>query len=52
MSKYTENTGPNGQILPELKQAFPDITVIRRPGIIHTSKFRRWHYLALAVLKS
>src|SRR5574341_448991 len=27
--------GPNGQILPELKQVFPDVPVIRRPGVIN-----------------
>ncbi len=27
--------GPNGPILPELKQVFPDVTVIRRPGVIN-----------------
>ncbi len=27
--------GPNGQILPELKQTFPDVPVIRRPGVIN-----------------
>lgn len=27
--------GPNGVILPELKTLFPDIEVIRRPGVIN-----------------
>jgi len=27
--------GPNGQILPELKTLFPDVKIIRRPGVIN-----------------
>jgi nicotinamidase-related amidase len=27
--------GPNGPILPELKELFPDLKVIRRPGVIN-----------------
>lgn len=27
--------GPNGTILPELKTLFPDVEVIRRPGVIN-----------------
>jgi nicotinamidase-related amidase len=27
--------GPNGPILPELKELFPDIEVLRRPGVIN-----------------
>ena len=36
--------GPNGPILPELKEVFPDVTVIRRPGVINAwrwPKFRK-----------
>jgi hypothetical protein len=27
--------GPNGSILPELKELFPDAAIIRRPGVIN-----------------
>jgi len=33
--------GPNGTILPELKTLFPDVEVIRRPGVINA-----WCWLA------
>lgn len=38
--------GPNGQILPQLKQVFPDVPVIRRPGVINAW---RWPKLREAV---
>jgi len=36
--------GPNGQLMPELTQLFPDVDVIRRPGVINAYRwpeFRR-----------
>lgn len=38
--------GPNGPILPKLKELFPDIEVIRRPGVI---KAWRWPEFRTAV---
>jgi nicotinamidase-related amidase len=38
--------GPNGVILPELKTLFPDVKVIRRPGVINAW---RWPAFRVAV---
>lgn len=35
--------GPNGPILPELKDLFPDVTVIRRPGVINAWRWPEFH---------
>ena len=31
--------GPNGQIIPELKELFPDVEIIRRPGVINAYRW-------------
>lgn len=31
--------GPNGQIIPELLELFPDVEVIRRPGVINAYRY-------------
>ena len=38
--------GPNGAILPELKTLFPNVKIIRRPGVINA---QRWPALREAV---
>jgi nicotinamidase-related amidase len=31
--------GPNGQIIPELKALFPEVAIIRRPGVINSYRY-------------
>ncbi len=36
---YQPRLGPNGQIIPELKELFPDVEIIRRPGVINAYRW-------------